>query len=282
MLYSDPFGTCSGPGCGEIQQGAEESPLSCAQRGLTYNIATGRCENDYRLPPPNYSADRAGSQPRTGSRPSSGQSAPFAPPEPDKDYGGGVIGPDLGDIKTGLGPETGSGSGVNKGIVAGLLALCLGSTLAQGVGPTLPSGSSNEPPSSSDGWSFVGYHGTSSTYVPAILQSINPPSGANFRGRSQLGVGFYVTPSRDAAEYFAKFATREAGGGDPVVLKIYARNFRQMKGAVVPKDLWWSVPSNSSWITQFDYLSAPISSFEDWYQIKFNPRAYGQLKARLP
>ena len=123
---------------------------------------------------------------------------------------------------------------------------------------------------------FVGYHGTSSQYETAIRRGINPPSGANFRGRAQLGEGFYVTGDRSAAEYFARVATHNAGG-KPIVLKVYARNFTTMSGSSVPRNLWWRVPP--SYITDYDYLTAPISGLEQWSQIKFNPSVYTFLQA---
>ena len=126
---------------------------------------------------------------------------------------------------------------------------------------------------------FVGYHGTSSSFVLAIGHGINPPTGRNFRGRTQLGEGFYTTPDYDMARFFASIAVREAGG-IPVVLEVHARNFGEMVGRGVPRRSWWAVAANSPYITGFDYLTAPIAGFEPVRQVKFNPRAYGALRVR--
>jgi hypothetical protein len=122
----------------------------------------------------------------------------------------------------------------------------------------------------------VGYHGTSSVHEASIRQGINPPTGANFGGYSQLGEGFYITPEREAAEYFANQAVQNVGG-EPVVLRVFARGFERMSGASVPESLWWKV--SSTYITDYDYLMAPISGLEHWSQIKFNPSTYGYLMA---
>ncbi len=126
---------------------------------------------------------------------------------------------------------------------------------------------------------FVGYHGTSSVFVPAIGKGIMPASGRNFRGRTQLGEGFYVTPDYDMALYFAAVAVRQAGGM-PVALEVYARNFEQMTSESVPPSLWWNLVVDSSYITGFDYLVAPVDGFEPVRQLKFNPRAYRALMVR--
>ncbi len=126
---------------------------------------------------------------------------------------------------------------------------------------------------------FVGYHGTSSVAVAAIRQGIDPPTGRNFGGYAQLGEGFYVTRDYDMARFFAAVAVREVGG-NPVVLEVYARNFEQMTGQWVPRRAWWRVPADSRYITDFDYLTAPIDGFEPMRQLKFNPRVYGALVVR--
>lgn len=126
---------------------------------------------------------------------------------------------------------------------------------------------------------FVGYHGTTSTAVAAILQGISPPVGQNYQGRTQLGAGFYTTGNYDAALEFAENAAVKAGG-DPVVLKVYAHNFRQMEGREVPSRLWWDIPADSPYIQDFDYLTAEVTGYEPVRQIKFNPRAYGALTVR--
>jgi len=122
---------------------------------------------------------------------------------------------------------------------------------------------------------FVGYHRTSSVHVPSIRQGINPPTGANFAGKAQLGEGFYVTPDYEAAELFARWSTLQCGG-EPIVLRVQAEGFSQMSGTSVPRSLWWQTPAE--YITNYDYLEAPISGMEQWSQIKFNPRVYDLLR----
>ena len=129
------------------------------------------------------------------------------------------------------------------------------------------------------GETFVGYHGTSSVSVAALGQGIMPETGRNFRGHAQLGEGFYVTPDYNMALYFAAIAVRQAGGV-PVALEVYARNFEQMTKARVPRRLWWTLAADSSYITDFDYLIAPIDGFEPIRLLKFNPRAYRALIVR--
>ncbi len=130
-----------------------------------------------------------------------------------------------------------------------------------------------------DEWTFVGYHGTSSVYVPAILTRINPPSTYGFV--NQLGDGFYTTPDYTVAMEFAQVAVEVLEsdgyeGGEPVVLKIYARNFKRMTRRVVPLNVDY-VPDH--YITNYDYLMSQIVNFAPTIQLKFNPRAYGDLRA---
>ena len=106
-----------------------------------------------------------------------------------------------------------------------------------------------------------------------------PETGRYFRGHAQLGEGFYVTPDYGMALYFAAIAVRQAGGV-PVALEVYARNFEQMTKARVPRRLWWNIPDDSPYVTDFDYLTAPITGFEPVRQVKFNPRVYGSLSVR--
>ena len=106
-----------------------------------------------------------------------------------------------------------------------------------------------------------------------------PETGRNFRGYAQLGEGFYVTPDYGMALYFAAIAVGQAGGV-PVALEVYARNFEQLTKASVPRRLWWTLAADSSYITDFDYLVAPIDGFEPTRQLKFNPRAYHALIVR--
>ncbi len=126
---------------------------------------------------------------------------------------------------------------------------------------------------------FVGYHGTSSHWVRAILHEVRPLAGRNYTGRSQLGVGFYVAEDRPTALEFAENAVVRSGGS-PVVLRVYARDFSQLRGMEVPTRLWWAIPDDSPYVTDFDYLTAPITGYEPVRQIKFNPRAYGAASVR--
>lgn len=136
-------------------------------------------------------------------------------------------------------------------------------------------------PRNRDEWDFVGYHGTSSVYAPSIMAGINPPSTNEFG--NQLGEGFYVTPDFALATKFAAAATgllelEGKDGGTPVVLKVFARNFRQMTRKVVPVDMG-DIPYE--YITGYDYLMSQIAGFEPAIQYKFNPRVYTRLRATL-
>ena len=115
--------------------------------------------------------------------------------------------------------------------------------------------------------------------VPALLQGIRPSTGLNYGGGSQLGEGFYTTPDYATALTFAVNAV-VVSVGRTVVLHAYARNFERMQGEEVPEPLWWNIPDDSPYVTDFDYLTAPITGFEPVRQVKFNPRAYGSLSVR--
>jgi hypothetical protein len=131
---------------------------------------------------------------------------------------------------------------------------------------------------SSTNTTFVGYHGTSSHDVPSILAAINPPSGRNYGGWSQLGPGFYVTPDRRAAKIFAQHAALQRGGS-ATILAVYADDFAQMISYEVPMSQWVDAVPDAL-IADYDYLTAPISGMEWAMQHKFNPRAYARLQAR--
>lgn len=131
---------------------------------------------------------------------------------------------------------------------------------------------------------FVGYHGTSSTFAPSIRNGVRPPTGANFDGKSQLGEGFYTTMDDEAAYMFAQHAAGKHGG-DPVLMPVYARGYNNMTGTSVPeyannRRLWWNIQPDSPYVTNFDYLRAPINGMEWAEQTKFNPRVYGSLIAK--
>lgn len=130
-----------------------------------------------------------------------------------------------------------------------------------------------------DDGTFVGYHGTSSASLPSLGQSIDPPSGLNFGGDVQLGMGLYTTADHATATYFAERATI-VQGGRPVIIRVHARDFARLQGQEVPRSLWWTIADDSPLITRFDYLTAPVAGFESARQVKFNPRAYGALTLR--
>lgn len=126
---------------------------------------------------------------------------------------------------------------------------------------------------------FVGYHGTSSLDVAAIVAGIDPPSGRNYAGHAQLGNGFYTTANADAADIFAQNAVLQRGGM-PVVLAVYVDGFDAMEGVEVELGLWWDVPAE--YTTDYDYLTAPISGMDWAEQIKFNPHTYGRISVQPP
>lgn len=131
-----------------------------------------------------------------------------------------------------------------------------------------------------DTFTFVGYHGTSSEDVDAILAHIDPPSGRNYDGWSQLGPGFYVTMDRRAAALFAENAVLERGGR-PVLVEVYAYGIHHMTSYAVMTAEWIAGVSDQ-FIDGYDYLCASIAGMH-WtmQQVKFNPRAYDQLVASL-
>lgn len=126
---------------------------------------------------------------------------------------------------------------------------------------------------------FVGYHGTASEALAAMRQLLQPPTGLNFSGDSQLGEGFYTTPDYDMAAWFADRAVI-VQGGDPAIVSVFVHDFEALQGREVPRRLWWRIAEDSPWITDYDYLEASIEGFEPVRQIKFNPRAYGLLLVR--
>jgi hypothetical protein len=126
---------------------------------------------------------------------------------------------------------------------------------------------------------LVGYHGTSSVWVATILSGIDPPSGQNYGGESQLGIGFYTTFDLRAAHRFAEVAVQNHRGM-PVILEVHARGFARMSKRTVPRRLWWEIPPDSPYITDYDYLVAQVVGYEPSLQRKFNPRAYRALLVR--
>src|SRR5262249_35267856 len=79
--------------------------------------------------------------------------------------------------------------------------IALGLALLQAAPHAIPT-STSQPAPTADTEQFVGFHGTSSVYVPLILAGINPPDD-NAYG-NQLGVGFYTTPDQRVAQKFAE------------------------------------------------------------------------------
>ena len=69
-------------------------------------------------------------------------------------------------------------------------------------------------------------------------------------------------------------------GGEPVILEVYANDFAQLRGVEVEPELWWELPAQ--YISDYDYLTAPISGMEWADQIKFNPHTYARLVVLLP
>jgi hypothetical protein len=146
---------------------------------------------------------------------------------------------------------------------------------------------------------FVGYHGTTSTYIDSILTEINPPNpGANFGGKYQLGPGFYTTEDLATAKRFAENATqveinnliKKYGEEEamkmlpsPQVFKIYAKSYGGMNGATVAESAgWWDKFQPSLW-EGYDYLESPISGFSSKItQRVFTPQSYELLRAILP
>jgi hypothetical protein len=139
---------------------------------------------------------------------------------------------------------------------------------------------SNEQPKKRDNTDeFVGFHGTSSVHVPSLLNKISPAFGLNTGGKGQLGKGFYTTPDIQAALFFGQNAVLTSGG-EPVAVPIYStRKLSMLWGQEVPSALWGRVPQEL--IDKYDFLYSPISGYEAALQIKFNPRAYKYLRARL-
>jgi hypothetical protein len=128
---------------------------------------------------------------------------------------------------------------------------------------------------------FVGYHGTSILSVPSLLRGVALSAGGAFSGRGQLGIGFYTTSDFPTAVEFAEAAI-EPAGGEPAVVEVYARDFARLIGQEVESPLWWGIPDDSSLITDFDYLTAPIAGYAPARQVKFNPRAYRALTVEMP
>jgi hypothetical protein len=163
-------------------------------------------------------------------------------------------------------PKGGSGAGEKAILLATILATI--KTLTERI-----SIDQND-----DDWEFVGYHGTSSEYVPSLMVGVTdvPSSMKKFGGQGQLGRGFYTTPDLDAANTFAKLSA-EATDGKPVVLGVWVKGFSKMKGQYVDRNGWWK-PIPSKYMNNADYLYSAIDGYEQWKQIKFNPSAYAQIK----
>jgi hypothetical protein len=69
-------------------------------------------------------------------------------------------------------------------------------------------------------------------------------------------------------------------GGEPVVLKIYAKDFGKMIGMEIPDYMAGIISPDEALITSVDYLRGHIVGFpENVLQIKFNPRVFSRILA---
>jgi RHS repeat-associated protein len=192
------------------------------------------------------------------------------------------------DDNVGTSPE-GRGCGGNDGNASicdsgpagggGGVGLNIGQLL-RGIGGFLRS----QIPSQPQGSVFVGFHGTSSSQLYSFMtRGVNPlQPGQNFRGRYQLGPGFYVTKDPKVTLDMAVNAVRTQARmgkepGEPMILKVYAKDFSQMKGVEIPSSKVLNLPAKDPLVTNFDYIRAPIQGYEPVIQIQFNPRAYSNL-----
>jgi len=129
---------------------------------------------------------------------------------------------------------------------------------------------------------FVGYHGTSSTFQSTMMSGLGVINMAGRSGTWQLGPGFYVSTPDAAGRQVANIYANQAAtrtNGSPIVFEVWVKNFEQMRGAGVPLNSWYTRNINfSSWLLYaYDYLVAPFDD-PDVYrevpgaiQIKFNP-----------
>jgi hypothetical protein len=92
-----------------------------------------------------------------------------------------------------------------------------------------------------------------------------------------LDAGLYTTDFQTAIDIFALGALAKAPG-KPAAFAIYAEGFDEMRGLGIPYNsgLWWrKMPSE--YVSRYDYLVAPIETYEYAIQIEFNPRACSTL-----
>ena len=100
------------------------------------------------------------------------------------------------------------------------------------------------------------------------------PTTGNFGGW-QLGPGFYTTTSSEAALLFAEQRVKRVGGS-PVVLNVYGRGSALTSPVPVPQEYWWVIDITSPFMLP-PSLTAPISGFEFYPQVKFNPVSFPNL-----
>ena len=136
-----------------------------------------------------------------------------------------------------------------------------------------------------DEWTFVGYHGTSSWDAANLVGTGNvmlvPASATNF-GNGQLGPGFYTSPSPEAAALFAanrvgERIARGLDGGVPTVLSVYGRGNALTAPTIVDPQDYWGIGLTSPYMN-YPVLTAPISGYEYWSQLKYNPVTFPNLK----
>jgi RHS repeat-associated protein len=160
------------------------------------------------------------------------------------------------------------------------VAVSSGDVHAQDVPPSTGGGHITD----DDGYTLVGYHGTSDIFLPGFQEN-GIKYDEDFQGKNsangyQIGPGFYTTPDVDTALDFSIRAKKKQGG-DMIVMEIWARDFENMAGRNIPERYWDGASNTKSrFITNYDYLTSVIVGYEDLdvYQIKFNPRAFPALK----
>jgi len=147
--------------------------------------------------------------------------------------------------------------------------------------PTVPNNCEESGESKSE--TDIGFHGSSSFYSLSILSGIK--SMPSITHAADFGQGFYTTPDLGAARLFAAdvvsiLRNRSNIESQPAIFRVYVRNLIKMTGITVPNHEYGQrMPEH--YLTQYDYLAGTISGFPQYYQIKFNERAFGNLRAVL-
>jgi hypothetical protein len=134
----------------------------------------------------------------------------------------------------------------------------------------------------SNGWTFVGFHGTTSESAANIkkFRILDEFYRSNMGPGGHLGEGSYTTTSASAARQYANDTVDRYDGPDPVrpvVLRIFARGANSMKGLLVPNNTSFADVLDS-WITGYDFLTKQMTGFSGDWEIKFNPGAYENLR----